>query len=89
MKKPALLVLALSLAGRTASHRAGSYGAATAPQEKQYAVILSMDACPRRFPPGGLFQNRNIYLILCRLLGIEPAPNDGDWREIKRMFRER
>lgn len=35
------------------------------------------------------FQNRNIYLILCRLLGIEPAPNDGDWREIKRMFRER
>ncbi|WP_295905634.1 hypothetical protein [uncultured Alistipes sp.] len=35
------------------------------------------------------FQNRNIYLILCRLLGIESAPNDGDWREIKRMFRER
>ncbi len=35
------------------------------------------------------FQNRNINLILCRLLGIEPAPNDGDWREIKRMFCER
>ena len=35
------------------------------------------------------FQNQNIYLILCRLLGVEPAPNDGDWRDIKRMFREK
>lgn len=25
----------------------------------------------------------NIYLILCRLLGVEPAPNDGDWRDVK------
>ncbi|BFK47120.1 hypothetical protein [Alistipes sp. i18-0019-D1] len=88
MKKPALLVLALSLAGRTASHRAGSYPAAAAPQEKQYAVILSMDAFREGFRQRS-FQNRNINLILCRLLGIEPAPNDGDWREIKRMFCER
>ena len=35
------------------------------------------------------FQNQNIYLILCRLLGVEPAPNDGDWRDVKRMFREK
>lgn len=34
------------------------------------------------------FQNQNMYLILCRLLGIEPAPNDGDWRAVKGMFRE-
>lgn len=34
------------------------------------------------------FQNQNLYLILCRLLGIEPAPNDGDWREVKGMFRK-
>ena len=34
------------------------------------------------------FQNQNMYLILCRLLGIEPAPNDGEWRDIKRMFNE-
>lgn len=34
------------------------------------------------------FQNHNIYLILCRLLGIEPAPNDGDWRQVRGMFRE-
>ena len=88
MKKTALLVLALYLAGRAASHRAGSYPAAAAPQEKQYAVILSMDAFREGFRQRS-FQNRNIYLILCRLLGIEPAPNDGDWREIKRMFRER
>lgn len=36
----------------------------------------------------GSFQNQNMYLILCRLLGIEPAPNDGEWKEIKRMFRD-
>lgn len=35
------------------------------------------------------FQNQNIYLILCRLLGIEPAPNDCDWRAVKGMFRDR
>lgn len=33
------------------------------------------------------FQNQNMYLILCRLLGIEPAPNDGDWRDVRGMFR--
>lgn len=34
------------------------------------------------------FQNQNMYLILCRLLGIEPAPNDGRWREVEGMFLE-
>lgn len=35
------------------------------------------------------FQNQNIYLILCRLLGIAPAPNDGEWKEVKRMFHDK
>ena len=34
------------------------------------------------------FQNQNMYLVMCYLLGIEPAPNDGQWRKVKRMFRE-
>lgn len=34
------------------------------------------------------FQNQNIYLILCHLLGIEPAPNDGQWQDVRAMFRE-
>ena len=33
--------------------------------------------------------NVTVERAVCRLLGIEPAPNDGDWREIKRMFCER
>ncbi len=33
------------------------------------------------------FQNQNIYLILCHLLGIEPAPSEGDFRAIKGLFR--
>lgn len=37
----------------------------------------------------GSFQNQNMYLILCRLLGIEPAPNDGEWKDVKRMFRNK
>lgn len=85
MKRYACILLALLFAGCAASRRSA---VATAPQEKQYAVILSMDAFREGFRQRS-FQNRNIYLILCRLLGIEPAPNDGDWREIKRMFRER
>ena len=32
------------------------------------------------------FQNLNIYIILCHLLDIEPAPNDCDWRAVKKMF---
>ncbi|MBP3683324.1 MAG: alkaline phosphatase family protein, partial [Rikenellaceae bacterium] len=34
------------------------------------------------------FQDLNIYLILCHLLGIEPSENDGDWRAVRKMFVE-
>lgn len=33
------------------------------------------------------FQNHNMYLLLCRLLGVEPAPNDGDDRAFGKMLR--
>lgn len=33
------------------------------------------------------FQNQNIYLIICHLLGLEPAENEGNWEDIKDMFR--
>ncbi len=33
------------------------------------------------------FHNQNLYLVMCHLLGIEPAQNDGDWEDIKGMFR--
>ncbi|MEG1405435.1 MAG: ectonucleotide pyrophosphatase/phosphodiesterase [Alistipes sp.] len=33
------------------------------------------------------FQNQNIYLILCNLLDIEPAPNDGVWSDVRTLFR--
>ena len=34
------------------------------------------------------FQNLNIYLVLCHLLGIEPSPNDGCWEDVCGMFAE-
>lgn len=34
------------------------------------------------------FQNNNIYLILCHLLRIEPAPNDGNWQQVRKMFQD-
>ncbi len=33
------------------------------------------------------FQNQNIYLLLCHLLGLEPAPNDCDMGAIEGMLR--
>ncbi len=32
------------------------------------------------------FQDHNVYLVLCHLLGAKPADNDGRWRDIKNMF---
>ena len=32
------------------------------------------------------FQNLNIYLVLCHLLDVEPAPNDCDWKAVRKMF---
>ena len=34
------------------------------------------------------FQNVNLYQIICHLLDITPSPNDGEWRKVKKMFRE-
>ena len=34
------------------------------------------------------FQNLNVYLVLCHLLDVEPAPNDCDWKAIRKMFTE-
>ena len=33
------------------------------------------------------FRNVTIYPLLCRLLGIKPAPNDGDIEEVRDMLR--
>lgn len=32
------------------------------------------------------FQNLNMYIIMCYLLDIEPAPNDCDWNAVRKMF---
>lgn len=34
------------------------------------------------------FRNVTIYTLACHLLGIEPAPNDGDLNEVKGMLAE-
>ena len=33
------------------------------------------------------FRNVSIYPLVCWILGIEPAPNDGDFEEVKPMLR--
>ena len=35
-----------------------------------------------------LFQNLNDYLIVCHILGLEPAPNDCVWEDIEGLFAE-
>lgn len=34
------------------------------------------------------FQNQNMYIILCHLLGVQPSPNDCDWNAVGKMFVE-
>lgn len=34
------------------------------------------------------FQNLNMYIIMCYLLGIEPSENDCAWNDVKDMFAE-
>ena len=34
------------------------------------------------------FQNHNLYLIIATILGLNPAPNDGVWEDIKGIFIE-
>lgn len=35
----------------------------------------------------GRVQNIHLYSLMCKLLGIAPAPNDGDWRKLKGLLR--
>lgn len=54
-----------------------------------HMVFYASGSAFRKGYQQGSFQNQNMYLILCRLLGIEPAPNDGEWKDVKRMFRDK
>jgi hypothetical protein len=33
------------------------------------------------------FENVDIYPLLCHLMGIQPAPNDGDFNRIKHILK--
>ena len=50
--------------------------------------------CPKCTPPDFRhcniphFRNVDVYPLLCKLLKIEPATNDGDLNEIKMMLEE-
>jgi predicted AlkP superfamily pyrophosphatase or phosphodiesterase len=33
------------------------------------------------------FSNVEIYNLMCRILGLTPAPNDGDFANVKRLLR--
>lgn len=34
------------------------------------------------------FQNTNLYTIITHILGLEPAETDGEWNEVKDIFRK-
>ncbi len=36
----------------------------------------------------GAVEQVDLYALMCRLLGIEPAPNDGDWSRVAPSVRE-
>ncbi len=35
------------------------------------------------------FENIQIYNLMCRILGLQPAPNDGDFEKIKDLLKSR
>jgi alkaline phosphatase D len=35
------------------------------------------------------FLNTNLYIIIAHILGLEPAKTDGDWNEVKEIFRDK
>lgn len=37
---------------------------------------------------GKMFQNLNIYVLISYLLGINPAPNDGDIKEVENLLKK-
>ena len=49
---------------------------ATGPSFKQHAELPVMP-------------NVNLYLIIARLLNLQPAPNDGDSTIVEQLFREK
>ncbi|HEY0658688.1 MAG TPA: hypothetical protein VGD05_09450, partial [Pyrinomonadaceae bacterium] len=33
------------------------------------------------------FENVQIYNLMCRILGLKPAPNNGDYEKVKHFLR--
>jgi hypothetical protein len=34
------------------------------------------------------FENIDLYALLCHLLGVEPAKNDGNLKNVRGMFKD-
>lgn len=49
-----------------------------------YATGPAFQPDGKVYPP---FRNVSLYAMMCRVLGLEPAPNDGDIQEVEDMLR--
>lgn len=67
-------------------HKRGTHGFDNRDRDMHMVFYASGPAFREGFRQKS-FQNQNIYLILCRILDIEPASNDAQWRDVKKMFR--
>jgi predicted AlkP superfamily pyrophosphatase or phosphodiesterase len=74
-------------ATRPDAYRGATHGYDNAAQTMQATFIAVGPAFARGVvvPP---FQNIHVYALLCYLLGIEPAPNDGSLDSVRVLLRE-
>ena len=72
--------------GETAPERHGAHG--YDPYESDmFALFCAEGPDFRRNKTIPQFRNVSIYPLMCYLLGIRPAPNDGDLNELKKALR--
>ncbi len=66
----------------------GSHGFDNSYRDMHVVFYASGPMFKKSYRHEELFGNENIYLILCHILGIKPAPNDGDWEAVEPLFVE-
>lgn len=68
-------------------HPRGAHGYDNRYQEMQATFIGHGTAFKKGFVAEP-FENVHVYELMCRILGLKPAPNDGDLRKVRAILRQ-
>lgn len=68
--------------------KSGTHGYDPFGRDMQMIFYGAGPAFKKGYTHDRVFQNLNDYLIVCHILGLEPAPNDCSWEDIEGLFAE-